>query len=843
MPIDFMSMINNPVSPKEQNPLKIYNLLDRNSTTSELRKSQIYILDKWFNTRKNDRDLVIKLNTGAGKTLIGLLILQSKINQTNKSCLYVCPNKYLADQVRKEASKFGIKYCDIGEDNSFPSSFLNGEKILITHIQKLFNGKSIFGIKSRSLDIESIILDDSHACIDSIRDSYCIRITKKNNSKLYNQILNLFESSIKSQGEGTYLNIINDESNDYTQVPYWDLISNIEQFTKTLNHHHTDNELVFKWDILKDNIDKCSVFLNSKVIEIVPTYIDIDIFRSFSYAQNRILMSATTQDDSFFINGLNLDKDSIKNPLCIDNETWFGEKMILIPSLLDEAYKRETFLNLFSKEKSLSFGVVALTPSFLISNIYEEKGFKKIESENINDAIYSIKSIPIPEGYKKLVFSNRYDGIDLPDSACRVLILDSLPYFNNLHEDYEYLNRRKNTFISRMIAQKIEQGMGRAVRGDKDYCIVIILGSDLIQFIKTTNNKNLFSAQTRKQIDISFEMLDVIKTQNNSHSNTIELMKKSLSRDEGWKSFYTARMDEVSSDEKENNLINCNLDTLELEKTSEKNYYFGFFDEAIKNIDSLIDNSNNPEDKAWYLERKARYKFHIDKHNSNEIQIEAFKLNNSLLKPKENIRYEKLNYMNEERVTSINNYIKRFNEYLNLKLHLDVLLDNLSFGKNSQTFESALDEIGILLGFQTQRPDNLLRKGPDNLWVLNTNDYIFFECKNEVKLTRSFISKDEAGQMDNHCGWFDEEYPNSNVKRILIIPTRQLHKDANFTHEVSIMIKTDLERFKARISDFIISLKELDIRNISNITLNDKLNHNSLSIQDIKDNFSAYYER
>jgi Rad3-related DNA helicase len=28
-----------------------------------------------------------------------------------------------------------------------------------------------------------------------------------------------------------------------------------------------------------------------------------------------------------------------------------------------------------------------------------------------------------------VVFANRYDGIDLPDNDCRILVLDSLPYF------------------------------------------------------------------------------------------------------------------------------------------------------------------------------------------------------------------------------------------------------------------------------------------------------------------------------------------------------------------------------------------------------------------------------
>ena len=61
----------------------------------------------------------------------------------------------------KEAEKFGIPYCVI-ENSGIPDNFLSSQNILITHIQKVFNGNTIFGIKNRSVDVGAIILDDSN---------------------------------------------------------------------------------------------------------------------------------------------------------------------------------------------------------------------------------------------------------------------------------------------------------------------------------------------------------------------------------------------------------------------------------------------------------------------------------------------------------------------------------------------------------------------------------------------------------------------------------------------------------------------------------------------------------
>lgn len=42
-----------------------------------LRHEQGEVLDQWFDHRRHDRDVVIKQNTGGGKTAVGLLIARA----------------------------------------------------------------------------------------------------------------------------------------------------------------------------------------------------------------------------------------------------------------------------------------------------------------------------------------------------------------------------------------------------------------------------------------------------------------------------------------------------------------------------------------------------------------------------------------------------------------------------------------------------------------------------------------------------------------------------------------------------------------------------------------------
>jgi hypothetical protein len=59
-----------------------------------LRQEQGEVLEKWY-LRKDDRDIVIKQNTGGGKTVAGLLIAQSTLNEGVGRAAYLAPDTYL----------------------------------------------------------------------------------------------------------------------------------------------------------------------------------------------------------------------------------------------------------------------------------------------------------------------------------------------------------------------------------------------------------------------------------------------------------------------------------------------------------------------------------------------------------------------------------------------------------------------------------------------------------------------------------------------------------------------------------------------------------------------------
>lgn len=840
--VDFKNVIKKKVIEKKINPIELYDTLDRASDKGPLRPIQVDILKNWFEQYHNKKDVIIKLHTGQGKTLIGLLILQSRINQMKGPAIYACPNNYLIKQTCEQASQFGFEFVTI-EGNYLPEEFLESKKILITSIQKIFTGLgNKFGIGNKSMDVGSIVIDDAHSCIDAIRSSTSIKINF--DEPAYKELFNLFAEDLENQGLGTFYEIKDHKIFDsFLPVPYWSWSDKQNEVTKIISKNLERDSVKYSWPVLKDMLKDCMCLFSGSCLEITPYLPPIHMYGSFYNANHRVFMSATINDDSFFIKGLGISKEVVNNPLVYNNEKWSGEKMILIPSLISDEIDRDTIANYFSKMSQKKYGIVVITPGARKASIWKDCGAIITKTENIEQELNNYKQKSFE---KTIVILNRYEGIDLPDDMCRILILDSKPYSETLLDKYQESCRKNSVIIAIKIAQKIEQGLGRSVRGEKDYSVILVIGSELVQTIRSPDSKKYFSTQTKTQIEIGLEIAKFAKDDINSGTlpkdSLFNLIKQCLSRDEGWKEFYKERMDSVET-EKKNSPI---AEILEYERKAEIHCLNGEFTEARQTIQDLIDKKNiDSSDVGWYLQEMARFIYSISKSESNQMQINAHKVNKYLLKPRDGMVVTKLENIGQQRTQNLIQFLKEFDSYDSLKVFLDSIISDLSFGVKADKFESAMNDLAKFLGFDSQRPDKEWKAGPDNLWYLRDNDYIIFECKSEVADDRDEIYKSESEQMNSASIWFEKNYGRRNLKRILIIPTRKVSKSGGFSDEVQIMRKNRLKLLKEKVRSFYNELSKYDLKDLNELKLTELLEFHNLSVEKIKNDYSEqpYFEK
>lgn len=836
--VDFTKRLVKKVITKKINPVEIYDTLDRASDKGPLRPIQKDILDDWYNDYKDKNDVILKLNTGRGKTLIGLLILQSYLNQSGEPVVYLCPNNYLVKQTCEQAKSFGINFTI--PDDGLPDDFKEGRKILITSCQKMFNGQTKFGIGASGIQVSAILMDDAHQCIDVIKDSCKIKIN--NQHKTYTQLLHLFSEELKEQGVGTFTDIMNKDYNAFLPVPYWAWHDKYEDVTSILSKYRQDDCIKYAWPLLKDRVKHCQCVISGNGIEIYPYIIPYEEYRSYNKAKHRIFMSATLSDDSFFIKDLGIEPDVIKNPLCIKNEKWSGEKMILFPSCISDKLNQSTVAQyLCNSENKRKYGVVVLSPTPKKSKYWEKYGAIIADTYTIYDKIENLKN---GKYEKPLVFVNRYDGIDLPDDSCRVLVLDNKPFAESLNDRCMESCIPESDIISKKIAQKIEQGLGRAVRGEKDYCAILITGNDLVQFCKSSKTRKYFSKQTQMQINIgtnitTFAIEDMNKDGQTAQSNFGGLINQLITRDESWKNFYKEQMDLVKPEEANSTLLSI----FEKERSAELAYIDGDIEKSIKIIQDLINKdieSNNEELKGWYLQEIARYKNEDDSIKSTELQVTAHKKNPYLLRPKTGMQVNKIDKINLKRVQNIIYWINNFENYEELIIEVSDIMSRLSFGADSDKFEEAINRLGKALGFICQRPDKEWKEGPDNLLKIRKNFYLLIECKNQVDIDRKEITRAETGQMNNSCAWFNENYKDAEYEGVIIISTSKLAKGAMFTEDVKVVTPKKLDVLKSCVYKFFNALKDYELKNLTEAKISQLIISNNLTEDEL---LSKYIEK
>jgi replicative superfamily II helicase len=826
--VDFKKRLAGKKSPKPIDPVELYDTLDRAHDKGPLRPAQEAILEEWFGNHQSTRDVIVKLHTGQGKTLVGLLMLQSRLNDGKGPAVYLCADHFLIDQTCEQAKQFGIATCTA--DNELPDEFLDGSRILVASVQKLFNGLTKFGLHGHSIDINTVLMDDAHICADRIREACRIRIPSE--EPAYSALKTLFAADLEQQGTGTYADILNGKRDALLPVPYWAWIAREGEVARILASHASRKSIKFAWPLLKDMLGHCQSAISGAAIEIEPYIAPLSAFGSYSKAKHRVFMSATVTDDAFLVKGLQLKPETITGPLTYQKETWSGEKMVLLPSLINDELDRERIVRGFGKPNSKrKFGLVALVPSFARTKDWEAHGAIIADKDTVWEAVDNLKK---GEFEKAVVLVNRYDGIDLPDETCRILVFDSKPYSESLIDLYQEHCRPNSKATLMRTIRTVEQGMGRSVRGEKDYSVIVVVGSDLVRLVREKGSRKYLSSQMATQIEIGLEITSMAKQEiedgKSPNDAFTSLLRQSLGRDPDWKAFYAEQMDQVAP-------TGANADVLKVyaqELAAEQSYMAGDYSSASETLQKLLDSGAiEAGDKGWYLQERARYHYLSDRPESQKLQVSAHKMNRLLLRPPTGVTVAKLTIVSHGRVERIAKWVKDFSTYADLNVAVSDVLGRLVFGTKAENFEHALDELSRALGFAGERPDAEWKEGPDNLWALDDTQYLLFECKSEVDVTRAEINKRETEQMNRSSAWFDKHYVGMKVKRVIIHPAAKIESAAAFTHDVEGMRESDLRKFVKACREFFKSFESQNFQDISTTHVQKMINAHQLGTDDL----------
>ncbi|EFA8815983.1 helicase, partial [Escherichia coli O74] len=249
------------------------------------------------------------------------------------------------------------------------------------------------------------------------------------------------------------------------------------------------------------------------------------------------------------------------------------------------------------------------------------------------------------------ILLNRYDGIDLPKEACRLLVIDGLP------DDSSNIEKIKNGILlgskegSIRTIQKIEQGMGRGIRSNDDYCVVMLLGQQLSSLLYVNDAASYFSPATKAQLDLSNQIADQLNTPSNEQ--IIEVMNYCLKRNDQWIAASRGGLSALKYEGKENaDNLNSALFNGFKEAT------LGDYRKAYNILYAYINKCDDNKTKGYAKQFLAEYTNFYDEGEAQKILKSAKALNQRVLKPLDGITYDRINQDEHTQALKVSEYIR-----------------------------------------------------------------------------------------------------------------------------------------------------------------------------------------
>ena len=754
-----------PASKKPIDPLEIFNKLTLRGSIENIWEPQAEALREW-NKARDVSDAVIQMNTGGGKTLVGLVTAQSLLNELNRRVLYVVPNNQLVEQTLKKASELGLQPAARYKGQwRHQEAFQSAETFCITNYAAVFTGHSTFHDK----DVAGVVFDDAHVAEGTIRDQFTLKIAA--GTALFNSILALYRPHfVNALGATKLEDIAKGNPTALLFVPMFLVWKHAQELRKLLldgGIAGSEAGTKFPWEYLGDHLSHCCVLISGNAIEISPPVVPLQSLPYFGPDVRRVYLTATLPSEASFARTFGLLKPTIIRP---GGKSGDAQRLfIFAPGKTDEA-QRNCALELVKDRKAC-----VISPSTTKAEQWNPPA-TVFDKDSGHEGIEKFSASKEPQ---LMGLVARYDGIDLPGDACRVLILDRLPKGEALFDRFIDEGVRIGTLRIGNAATRIVQAIGRIFRSNTDHGTVILVGTDLQDWIRNPANRAYLPDLLQQQIALGTELSKKVAAKEVTWE---ELLDGVLTGDEGWDELYNEYVSQFTTTAR-SKVDDWYPPMLLAERQGYAAIWDGNHSDAITILSNLANAADSKDRRlaAWYrhLEGVAHLRA-SDQANALQAFIAAslqrFELGRPLEQRDKMFKPPKADSVGFQARRLANLYrTKR----VDMRSAIDGVRDALIYGPNTNPAEEAMKTLGQLLGLESTRPNADVHTGPDNFWCGEGEVEAWgFELKTDKKAGGEY-TKTEIDQSLDHINWIQKEKRGKKTRASIVGPELAVSNLAN----------------------------------------------------------------
>lgn len=372
----------------------------------------------------------------------------------------------------------------------------------------------------------------------------------------------------------------------------------------------------------------------------------------------------------------------------------------------------------------------------------------------------------------------RYDGIDLPGDACKLLILDRLPTGESMIDQFVDESIQVETIRVSHTATRVVQAIGRIFRSNTDHGVVFLVGQQLQSWVRSSKNRAYLPELLQKQILLGVELIKQIQQGKTKWEELIEAL---LTGDKNWDETYNNHIHQFdtsvthSPPDWHTNLVLGEHKALD-------QLWTGQSQQAADSYETLATDADqhDPRLSAWYRHWRGLALLCVDNlQEATHEFITAANERSELGRPSK-MHNTTLSFQ----VSDVSDQAKTLAESYqtqkkSLTFNIITQVENdLTYGDDTSKAEEAFKQLGVLIGLQAERPDKSKGTGPDVTWRGGGVPLVWgFELKTNKDDTGKY-SKEDISQCHDHKQWLVDKY-GSNVKLAIVGRMLPISEKAN----------------------------------------------------------------
>lgn len=693
------------------------------------------VIRAYAKNHQDTSDLALELPTGTGKTLPGLLIGEWVRRRFEEPVVYATPTKQLARQVAATAKREGVPAAVLtGSAKDWnpaeEASVEGGEVIGITTYSSIFNSNP------KLPEPRLLIFDDAHAGEQFVGNEYGISIRRRDDEEAYLNVL----KALKPFLSGLVFQRLEGEPDPgvHHQVrlilPAIDkkALSKLDAALAGLSKPHS-----YKFAMIRSGLEACCVYLSYSGIQIRPMIPPTYENRVFDCAKQRIYLSATLGSGGELERAFGRSK-IVRMPLPTETPPRSGRRLFIFPDLVkggDALGLTKQIIGLTNKALVLSQETAATLEEAvaqLAGNGVPVRGRDYLEQEGLESFVKA------PSGV--LALANRYDGLDLPGDACRIVVLGGKPDAVGLQERFLSERADADAALAERLRTRIVQGAGRCTRGPSDYAVVVVLGSDIMKYFSRSENRSALEPELQAEVDFGWRNSKGIEP-----NEVIENTKVFLDHGIGWREtgepeFAKFRQDAVKTEPPGTDALSK---AAALEVEAWQLAFGGDWNGASQKLQEAVPHIGAAATRGYrgLLLYLAGVWLHLGAQNepqrsrARQLVRDAEQAANrgTWLKEMPKLPGSKEVPLASEDIVAVNQVVARLRGSLKQKqIERDLAEMREALAQNEATrYERGLTILGSFLGADASKPKGQGRC--DSAWVWGTEKWVTIEAKSEEK--------------------------------------------------------------------------------------------------------------